>query len=312
MKVVSLFSGAGGLDLGFKKAGFDIVWANEFDKFAGETYSLNFGKNHLVIDDISKVDVRKIPKADVVIGGFPCQPFSIAGYRKGFEDERGELFWQIIRVAKEIKPKIIVLENVKNLLSHDSGKTFATIVETLKSHGYNVKHKVISSYDFGLPQGRERIFLVAINDKNMFNNFEFPISKSNKKNNFRSIKFEDNVDDKYFYLTGKYSEMLKNEPHDTVLQIRRHYVRKNAKQIFPTLTANMGTGGHNVPIIFDDKKNAFRKITPKEAFLVQGFPHNFKLPDKMSDAKLYKQAGNAVSVAVSEAVAKKIWEVLNA
>lgn len=310
MNVVSLFAGAGGLDLGFKKSGFNIVWANEYDKFAAATYRKNLG-NHMFEGDICSVDTKMIPQADVLIGGFPCQPFSVAGYRKGFEDERGELFWQIIRVANKVKPRVIVLENVKNLVAHNNGETFKTIIETLKAKKYHVTHRVLSSYNFGIPQTRQRIFIVAFKYKKDLDKFSWPHENAKVKD-FRSMLIDNDVDSKYFYDKTKYNEMLKEKGVDSVLQIRRHYIRKNASKMFPTLTANMGMGGHNVPIIFDENKKAYRKLTPREAFYVQGFPKNFKLPEDQADSKLYKQAGNAVTVNVAKAVSKQIMEVLNA
>lgn len=310
MDVVSLFAGAGGLDLGFKKSGFNIVWANEYDKFAVATYKKNLGQ-HMVEGDICEVNTNSIPKADILIGGFPCQPFSVAGYRKGFEDERGELFWQIIRVANKVKPRVIVLENVKNLVSHNKGETFKTIIATLKAKKYNVTYKVLSSYEFGIPQTRQRIFIVAFKYKKDLANFSWP-DEYKKAKDFRKMLIDKNVDNKYFYTNTKYNDMLKEKGTDSVLQIRRHYIRKNASKMFPTLTANMGMGGHNVPIIFDEDANAFRKITPREAFYVQGFPKNYKLPHDQADSRLYKQAGNAVTVDVAKALSKKIMEALNA
>ena len=307
-KIVSLFAGAGGLDLGFKKAGFNIIWANEFDKYAVETYKKNFG-DHIVQGDISLIDKTTIPKADILIGGFPCQPFSIAGYRKGFEDTRGELFWEIIKTANSAQPEVIVLENVRNLVSHDNGNTFKVIVDTLQKNGYHVKYKVLRSFEYGIPQTRERIFIVCFKDIEKFKKHEWPKhAKRTKK--FREMLEADVTERKYFYTDTKYNEMLKEKGDDSVLQLRRHYVRKNAKKMFPTLTANMGTGGHNVPIIFDEKAQEFRKLTPRETFNVQGFPKTFKFPEGMANGRLYKQAGNAVTVNVSHAVAKSIKEVM--
>lgn len=308
-KVVSLFAGAGGLDLGFKNAGFEIVWANEFDKYASETYRLNFG-DHLYEGDITNVPASKIPKADVLIGGFPCQPFSIAGYRKGFEDERGELFWQVIRVANKVKPSVIILENVRNLVSHDNGNTFKVIKDTLENKGYHVDHKILSSYEFGIPQTRQRIFIVAFKKESDLKKFKWPEHKKGKidfKDSLESVSSVEGLS----YAGTKYEKLLKEEGFDSVLQIRRHYIRANKKGMFPTLTANMGMGGHNVPIIYDNDHEVFRKITVREAFNVQGFPKRFKFPEKMAPSRLYKQAGNAVSVPVAKAVATQIMKVLN-
>lgn len=306
--VVSLFAGAGGLDLGFHESGFEIVLANEIDKYASETYKKNF-KNKLIVDSVVNLKENDLPKADLLIGGFPCQPFSIAGYRKGFEDERGELFWQIIRVANVVKPEIIVLENVRNLISHDSGNTYKVIEDTLLKKGYYVKSKVLSSYEFGIPQTRQRIFILAFKNKDLFNKHEWP-TPSKKVKSFKKMLVPGIKDEKYYYGNTKYISELEKANKETVVQIRRHYVRENKSNMFPTLTANMGAGGHNVPIIFDAEVNGFRKITPREAFNVQGFPKTFKFPEGMSDARLYKQAGNAVTVNVSKAVAESILKIM--
>ena len=143
MKVIGLFSGVGGIELGFKQAGFDIIWSNEIDKYAVNTFKMNH-KNTIIMDDISNIKSKDIPNADVLVAGFPCQPFSIAGYRKGFEDERGNTFFQLARVIRDKKPKVIFIENVKNLISHDNGKTYQTIKETLEKYEYDIKHNYFS------------------------------------------------------------------------------------------------------------------------------------------------------------------------
>ena len=165
MKVCSLFSGIGDIDLGFQQAGFDIVWANEFDKDAATTYRHNFGGEHLVECYIRNVNTSDIPDFDVLVAGFPCQPFSIAGKQKGFSDPRGDLFFQIARVAEAKKPQVIFLENVANLLEHDDGKSFLTIYNALVPYGYAFKYQVMDSFEYGnVPQHRSRIFIVAFLD----------------------------------------------------------------------------------------------------------------------------------------------------
>lgn len=175
MNVISLFSGAGGLDLGFVQAGFNIIWANDNDKYAYQTYTMNFG-NHMILGDINTIDENTIPLGDVVIGGFPCQPFSMMGAEKGFKDPRGTVFFRIIEIIKnQIErgniPQVIVLENVRRLLTHDSGYTFKTVVHELENIGYNVYYKVLNTANYGIPQTRNRIFIVCFKDKV---NFEFP------------------------------------------------------------------------------------------------------------------------------------------
>lgn len=308
---VSLFSGVGGIDLGFERAGCKTIFANEFDYHAQQTYKLNFPFVHLDDRDIKKINEKEIPKADILLAGFPCQAFSIAGKREGFLDNRGrgDLFFDAIRIAKEMKPRVIFLENVKNLLSHDHGRTFKVITTTLEKLGYHVTYKVLNSCEYGnVPQNRERIYIVAFKYKKDFNKFSFPSQKKLTK----TIKdeLEKSVDD-VFYYTDKckfYKELQKEIVSPEYLyQWRRKYVRKNVNKLCPTLTANMGTGGHNVPITIDS--NGIRKLTPRECFNFQGFPKKFKFP-VIANCHLYKQAGNSVTVPVITSIAKQIVKAI--
>ena len=162
MRVCSLFSGIGGIDLGFMQAGFEIVWANEFDKDAAHTYRHNFGNAHLVEKDIRQIDAHTIPDFDVLVAGFPCQPFSILGRQKGFKDPRGNLFFEIAKIVEAKRPQVVFLENVSNLIQHDDGKTFLAIYNALVPYGYTFKYRVMDAIDYGnVPQHRTRIFIVA-------------------------------------------------------------------------------------------------------------------------------------------------------
>ncbi len=175
-RIISLFAGVGGIDIGFSQAGnFKTVYANEFDKNAQHTFQANFNPNILDPRDIHKVQASEIPDGDVVIAGFPCQPFSIAGYRKGLEDERGSLFFEALRIIKAKQPEVVFLENVKNLVTHDHGNTFKVIREYLVHAGYYIKWKVLNAKDYGnIPQNRERIYVVGFKDKQTFDKFSFP------------------------------------------------------------------------------------------------------------------------------------------
>lgn len=308
MRVASFFAGVGGIDKGFEKAGFDVIWANEFDKHAAITYQMNFN-NKLVVDDIRNVEARDIPNFDIMIGGFPCQAFSVAGLRKGFDDERGNLFFELERIFKEKKPQVIFLENVKNLVGHDNGNTFRIILQRLKAEGYHVKKDVLNACEYGnLPQNRERIYIVAFLDENVYKEFEFPdpIELTSKLKDF--IEYNVKQDDKYYYTKdncGFYDELKAHVVNsDTTYQWRRVYVRENKSNLCPTLTANMGTGGHNVPLICT--KTGIRKFTPRECFNIMGYDKNYKLPENMANTHLYKQAGNSVVVPVIERIAEEI------
>lgn len=315
-RVGSMFAGIGGTCLGFQQARATIVWANELDKNACITYRENFGDEYLLEGDITKVDKTTIPSLDILIAGFPCQAFSIAGYRRGFEDERGNVFYQILKVieAQEQRPKVIMLENVKNLVSHDSGNTFKVITEALAFYGYHIKHKVMNSMHYGnVPQNRERIYIVGFLEEELANDFEFPepIPLTNDLNTI--IDRENILDSRYYYNdTSKYHEMLRETifSTNTIYQLRRIYVRENRNNVCPTLTANMGTGGHNVPLVLDYHNN-IRKLTPKECLMLQGFPANYIIPESMANSHIYKQAGNSVTVPVIRRIAENIVRVLD-
>ncbi|MFA6190125.1 MAG: transcriptional repressor LexA [Candidatus Staskawiczbacteria bacterium] len=310
-KTIDLFAGIGGIRIGFERAGFETVFANDFDEPCKITYDFNFPRVKLVAEDIRKIGLDDIPKFDFLLGGFPCQAFSIAGYRKGFNDEkgRGNLFFDIAKIIEDKKPEGFLLENVKNLKSHDEGKTFKIIEETLKNLGYYLNVKILNSMEYGnIPQNRERIYIVGFKNKNYADNFNFPEPRKLTKKIIDLL--EDNVVEKYYYNGKPLFEKLKNfiKEEGKVYQWRRQYVRENKSGVCPTLTANMGMGGHNVPIIKD--KKGIRKLTPLECFRIQGFPENFKLP-QISDSSLYKQAGNSVSVPVIEAVATQMMKAMS-
>lgn len=310
ISMAGLFAGVGGIELGFKQAGFTPLLANEIDKHAGVTYSLNHA-HPLILRDIHELQTQEIPRIDVLTGGFPCQAFSVAGYRKGFKDPRGNVFWEIVRILDEKKPSVVFLENVKNLTGHDGGKTFKVVVEALESLGYNVSYKVMNAAEYSkIPQNRERIYIVGFLKKKDYAKFEFPKELNATLNLADFIDFQSKVDDNFYY-NDKYmtKELIKSiTRQDTVYQWRRHYVRENKSGLCPTLTANMGTGGHNVPLVLT--KHGIRKLTPRECFNLMGFPKTFKLPTGLANSQLYKQAGNAVVVPVIKRIAVQIMKAI--
>ncbi len=308
LTVGGLFAGIGGIELGFKRAGFNILWANEIDKNAAITYRINH-KHKLFEKDLKELKTNEVEKIDILTGGFPCQAFSVAGHRKGFNDDRGNVFFEILRFINDLNPKVLFLENVKNLKSHDNGNTFKIIINELESRGYYIQYKVLNSSEYAnVPQNRERIYIVGFKDKNAYDKFDFPKPIKLKK----TIKdmIDDEVEDRFYYNKSKYYTQLKEEMKnkDTVYQWRRKYVRENKSKLCPTLTANMGTGGHNVPLIIDKKD--IRKLTPRECARFQGYSDNFKFSEKMALSHIYKQVGNSVTVPVIEAIAKEIKKVL--
>ena len=310
--VASFFAGVGGIDLGFeltKQA--RTIYANELDPYPIQTFEANFP---IKVDqrDICDVKASEVPNIDIILGGFPCQAFSIAGYRKGFEDEkgRGTLFFEILRIIKAKKPKAILLENVKNLVSHDNGNTFRVILEALKDAGYHVRYAVLNAMEYGnIPQNRERIYIVGFRTKKVFEKFTFPEPIPLQKTIHDVIDFINPVDEKYLYTKGKYKGDIYDklvaamDDSNAVYQWRRKYVRKNMSGVVPTLTANQGEGGHNVCLV--KTKQGIRKMTPKECFNTQGFPESFVLPD-IADGRLYKQAGNSVCVSVVQRIAEQM------
>lgn len=310
LRTLDLFAGIGGIRIGFERAGFKTVFANDFEKNCKITYDSNFKVAKLVVEDITKIDAKDLPEFDFLLGGFPCQAFSIAGYRHGFDDQkgRGNLFFDIARIIEERQPQGFLLENVKNLKTHDGGNTFKVIKDTLKELGYHIKYKVLNSMEYGnVPQNRERIYIVGFKDKNRIDKFEFP-EPIKLSNTIKDI-LDDEVEEKYYYNGKPLYDKLKDDVKDQyrVYQWRRQYVRENKKGVSPTLTANMGMGGHNVPIIYDGK--GIRKLTPRECARIQGFKDSFILP-KIADSALYKQIGNSVSVPVLERIAHQMLACL--
>lgn len=368
--VGSLFAGVGGICLGFQQAtykdnGYKLVWANDIDESASITYTNNFSHPN-ILGDITAILAQETPEnidlnkkmftnpIDILTGGFPCQAFSIAGSRRGFADERGNLFWSIIETVKQHeqhfgkKPRVLFLENVRNLVGHDEGKTFKVIKGEIEKLGYTVKHHVLNTMEYSdLPQNRARIYMMCFLNEDDADKFTLFDTIDEKKRTFSKEEREQQVsqilgktaDPKYYYTKEKYPHyFITQQEYDTMpadkkaktrinlveditehnqfYQIRRGmYIRKNQSNVCPTLTANMGTGGHNVPLILDDQ--GIRKITPTEAMRLQGFPAGltYDLPAKKDnrpypDSGIYKQAGNAVSVPVIQFLATEILKVL--
>ena len=317
-KVASLFAGIGGIDYGFEFAGIQPVWANEIDKYCAVTFTANHKNIKLIVDDICNIKGKDIPKVDILAGGFPCQPFSIAGYRKGFEDDRGNMFFQIMRLVDEMtdnknKPRIVFLEKVKNLKTHDKGHTFDVIKEKLEEHGYYVTEKVLNTCEYGnLPQNRERIFIVGFLNKKDYDSFKWPNKIALIKTIDKVVDWDAEVNKKYLYGSEKKCYNLLKEnitEKNTIYQYRRVYVRSNKGGVCPTLTANMGMGGHNVPLIINNQ-DKIRKLLPIECLKLQGFPDDFIIPSELCDSRIYKQAGNAVSVNVVKRVVSNIKQAM--
>lgn len=321
LKCASFFAGVGGIDIGFENTGaFEVIYANEIDPYPVRTYELN---SNIKVDNRSICDVQpdEIPDFDVMLAGFPYTDISVAGARQGlFNDDgtltRSGLFFELIRIIHVKKPRIVFLENVKNLVGHNDGKTFLAIINALEQEGYHApKYMVMNAMTYGnVPQNRERIYIVAFRDDVDKHSFDFPMPVPLTQTLQDIIDFNSQMDEKYYYTPGKYKgdiyEKLVEAMDDAnaVYQWRRKYVRKNKSGVVPTLTANQGEGGHNVCLV--KTKHGIRKMIPHECFNAQGFPKDFKLPTDMSDARLYKQAGNSVCVTVIQRIAQNIADAV--
>lgn len=304
LKVIDLCSGTGAFTLVAKSLNLEVVYSNDMEESSKIIHNRNFPDTPFVKGDINEIDPFSIPDHDLLCAGFPCQPFSLAGKKDGFDDKRSNVFWSICDILEAKKPSYFLLENVKNLLTHDHGKTLETIKNALTKIGYSVKFSVLDTRKITkIPQHRERIYIIGTYMRENGVNLEFPQIKN------KSVKemLEEDVPDSYYYSDRfKVYESISNSvvKQGVVYQYRRTSVRENKTGVCPTLTANMGGGGHNVPLILDDK--GIRKLTPRECFNLQGFPHSYILPDTLSDSKLYKLSGNAVSVPVVKKILKRI------
>ena len=302
MNVISLFAGIGGLDSGFIQNGFDVIWANDFDKYAVQTYKANY-KNPIILGDLNQIKLESIQNADVIIGGFPCQPFSMMGEMKGFEDTRGTLFFRIVEIIKNQisrgnKPKALVLENVRNLKLHDNGNTFKVIKKTLEDLGYTVYDKILNSADYGIPQTRNRTFIVCFsNNKTQFNYPEKKVLDLTLQD-----LLEHDVADKYY---------LSDKILPTILSNGTGGYKGKSEidlKIARTLCATMAKMHRACQDNYVTQNGKVRRLTPRECARLQGFSDDFVIP--VSDTQAYKQFGNAVTVNVSNAVASMVKNAL--
>jgi DNA (cytosine-5)-methyltransferase 1 len=316
LKVGSLFAGIGGICLGFKQAGFDIIYANEFNSKSCTTYRANFGSEYLKEEDILNVSGEYMPNINILTAGFPCQPFSLFGKLKGFDDERGTMFFEIMRLIDEKetigeKPEVLFFENVRNLMSHDKGETFKVIIECIKKRGYLVKYRAMNTTNYAnIPHNRDRIFIVGFLDRQAYDNFSFPLEIPLTRNIHEFLEpLDEKQDDKYYYTaenTVHYEKMKTSITDDTKLyRYDRNRVSANINGNCPCLVANDRT---SVPIALD--KHGIRRITERECLRFQGFPENYIIPDNVHFSHIYVQAGNSVTVTVIERIAIEIKKAL--
>jgi DNA (cytosine-5)-methyltransferase 1 len=318
VKMIDLFAGTGAFTYAFEQTGqVTSVFANDMVEWSKTMYDQNF-THPLNLANLNDVNVTDIPKHDILTGGFPCQPFSIAGKRAGFDDVRSNVFWKILEILDHHQPSCIVLENVKNLVTHDDGNTFTTIKQHLTDRGYHLRHKVLdTALVTGIPQHRERIYIVGVKSKEVYDQFSLDFDEKPMLPISAMLQTTP-VPKKYYYTDQSSTWPLVSTAvtkENTVYQYRRVYVRENKSNMCPTLTANMGTGGHNVPLILDPAhrgiQHGIRKLTPRECFNFQGFPESYVLPPELSDCNLYKMAGNAVSVPVVQLIANRLVPLLS-
>lgn len=318
-KFIDLFAGIGGFHYGLSSLGAQCVFASEWDKHAAQTYRMNFGIEPK--GDITLINESEIPSHDILCGGFPCQAFSISGKQKGFEDTRGTLFFDIARIVNHHKPKVLFLENVKNLAKHDNGKTLGTIIKTLEDLEYKVFTKVFNASNFGLPQNRERLYIVAFEKSLDSRKFKFPTPSNEKvclqdilENNPTNAKVIQR-DDIEIYKTYQIQNSLFGdfELLNKPIQIGKVNKGGQGERIYHplghaiTLSAYGGGVGSKTGLYLVE--NTIRKLSPRECARVQGFPDSFVL-DKI-DSQSYKQFGNSVSINVLQKIILEIEKILN-
>lgn len=329
IRIIDLFAGIGGIRMGFEQAFADdepkTVFVSEWDKYAQRTYRANFGDNPPIAGDITKIGENDVPDFDVCLAGFPCQAFSMAGHRRGFQDDyygqsRGTLFAEVVRICAAHKPEVIFCENVKGLTNHDHGRTFRVIVGAFEEIGYKVFHQVLNSKDFGVPQNRERIYIVCFRNDIAPERFDFPTS-AGKPSTIADILDPAPIPSKY-YLSDTYLRALR--AHKARHQAAGNgfgYVVRDLDGIAGACVC--GGMGRERNLIIDHREHSMipttnihgeinaedvRKMTPREWARLQGYPDDFALP--LADTHIYKQMGNTVTVPVIAAIASNVRDAL--
>lgn len=306
MKVVSLFSGAGGLDFGFIQAGHEIIWANDLYEDAVATYKENIG-DHIVLRDICEIDSREIPDCDIIIGGFPCQGFSVANTKRSESDERNKLYKELVRIIEEKKPKFFVAENVKGLLSFGKGKVFQMIINDFQGLGYKVSHRVLNAADFGVPQKRERVIIVGVRNDIDFQ-YIFPTES-------HSAKGEKEGTQPWIDLKSAFSEIpdpdlpnsLHNHEYSKYKLTFNGYLGHRTidpSEPAPTVTARGDSRGGVVVL---HHPNNTRRMSCRELATVQSFPLDYKFSGTRSS--VYRQIANAVPPTLAKAIARQFNKV---
>lgn len=297
---IDLFAGIGGIRIGFEEIGGECVFTSEWDKFAQKSYEANF--HEIPHGDITEIKATDIPKFDILLAGFPCQPFSQAGLKRGFKDIRGTLFFDIARIIEQHSPSVVFLENVKNLAGHDKGRTLNVIISTLEELGYKVFHKVLNAKDFGVPQNRARIYIIGFKDDV---DFKFP-EEYKSKTRLGDI-LEKSVDAKYTISDRLWAgHQRRKQAHKEKGNGFGYALFNEDSEYTSTISARYYKDGSE--ILIEQKGKNPRKLTPREAARLQGFYDSYLIP--VSDGQAYKQFGNSVAIPVIKAVAKEIAKVM--
>lgn len=299
LKFIDLFAGIGGIRIGFERQGAECVFSSEWDKPAQIVYEANFGEKPF--GDINEIAPEQIPNHDILLAGFPCQPFSIAGKQLGFADTRGTLFFNIEEILRAKQPKAFLLENVKRLTTHDKGRTFQVILEKLKDLGYTVYYKIFNSLDFGLPQKRERIYIVGFKEKIHFS-FPKPLKYYRPLSEF--LEAEGDIPSNYFVsseMREKRYAMVKSIPQGD--SIWHENIGGNISAL-PYSCALRAGGSYNYLLV-----NGERRLTGREMVRLQGFPDSYKI-DMVPYTQVRKMAGNSVSIPVIEAIAEQMNQAM--
>lgn len=308
LKVGSLFSGIGGIDLAFQQADCKLSWAIEKDAACCRTYRHNFKDAQLIENDIRFVDPSMLSAVDVITAGFPCQPFSVAGKQRGFNDPRGHLFYEVGKFIRAYKPRFVFLENVPNLMDHNEGKTFLVVHDVLSDLNYSIRYRVLRASEYGgVPQIRDRIYIVAFREQEDCDVFQFPGKMDLCVTIEDILQREQKKHDVYYYSEDslfykKASKIVTKR--DAIYRVYHDSIKITQNHMCPTLTASMGTSANQVPLIIDDY--GLRKLTLQECLDFQGFPKGFYFPNTITREEAYKQIGNSVCVPVIKRIAEQI------
>ena len=312
MRVGSLFSGIGGIDIGFQQAGFDVAWAVEKDAASCKTYRFNFPGIKLIEKDIRHIDPGCLELVDVLVAGFPCQAFSVAGKQRGFSDSRGHLFYEISKFIDAHRPRFVFLENVPNLIEHDEGRTFLIIHNVLSELDYSIRYRVLRASEYGnVPQIRDRIYVVAFREQQDCDCFYYPEKLELQENIETILKRYEQKHPVYYYSTDEeFGQRVQSivTSKSSIYRVYNNDVRIILNCMCPTLTASMGVKKNHVPLVRD--YFGVRKITIQECLDFQGFPKEFKFPRTITLDDAYKQIGNSVCVPVVKRIAEKIKEIV--